>query len=386
MNPSVLVITDDVGPLAIAGIKGGNRAEVDANTKNIILESANFDPVNIRKTSAKIGIRTEASKRYENELTQELALPAMDTLTELLSESAVVAGTKIGAKIDIYPTPAIGCQIKIRPAEISSILGVSVPEEAMIDILERLDIKVEKNGDGLNLEIPFRRIDLAVKENIMEEVGRIYGYDKIGSQLLDLKANKLADPVLEKKMRVADKIKEILVGVGFSEIYGYALVAKGDIELESPFASDKGFLRNNLADFINDRLAFNLPNNLFDNEPVKIFEIGQVFAGGGERASLCFGIAYKKQKKIKAEEVREEVSQVGANILRVLAADDFVWDVNISELPAYGQDCLLATVEVSLNELISRAGEFVSPDLTPFIGGLGAGGSKRGGGNDGYKK
>jgi len=365
-----MVIADAEGPLALAGIKGGNRAEVDANTKNIILESANFDPVNIRRTSAFVGVRTDASKRYENDFSPEVAGEAMDRLSSLLFEIAGKEALKIGDKIDVYPNPAVQKVIEVKPVEINAVLGIEVPEAAMATILKNLDIVVEKNGDTLKLTIPFRRVDLGIKENVAEEIGRIYGYDKISPQLLDSKLEQGVEREANRRFRLANKIREILVKQGFSEVYGYTFVGQGEIEVANPLALDKPYLRTNLTDWIKDRLQFNLLNILFDTDPVKIFEMGHIFKKDGEKViettSLCLGIARRGVKPKIQEGIKSEMGETKEKIKADLIVPELSAGQEVSE--ADNVNNLSFTVwEGSFDELAKNAGAFADADLDPFI-------------------
>lgn len=367
---NILVIADDVGPLAIAGVKGGNRAEVDQNTKNIILESANFHPANIRRTSASVGIRTDASKRFENELSPEIAGRAMDNLTSLLCKIAAQENLRIGEKIDSYPNPGDKRIIETSISKINSILGISVPEDNIISILRRLDIVVNSEGEKLKLEIPARRMDLEIAENIVEEVGRIYGYDKIPAKLLDADLAQGEEKEAVKRYRVMNKIRETLVKQGFSEVYGYAFVEKGDIELANPLANNKPFLRTNLSTWLKERLAFNLQHVLFDTEPVKIFELGRVFKKENnqirEITSFVFGVARKGVKQKIGEAVNRELMS---------AKDALCQELKMTTCPA--SDTLVQTdesgnfsyaqIETSFDDLVGLTGKFVEPNLQSFI-------------------
>lgn len=374
LEGNILVIADEVGPLAIAGVKGGNRAEVDINTKNIILESANFHPAHIRKTSSAVGIRTDASKRFENELSPEVADQAMDNLTTLIYEIAqgdlLIGELKIGEKIDAYPNPIDKKVIETSVTKINSILGIIVPEEEIISILNRLDIKINKEGEKLKLEIPARRIDLETAENIAEEVGRIYGYDKIPAKLFEtnLVAGEEKDAV--KRYRIMNKIRETLVKQGFSEVYGYAFTEKGDLEIANPLANNKPFLRTNLSAWLKDRLAFNLQHVLFDTEPVKIFELGRVFKKENgvikETTSFVFGVARKGIKAKIGEMVNKEL---------MLAKDALCQELKMISCPA--SDTLVqidetgnysyAQIETSFDDLVGLVGKITEPDLKLFI-------------------
>jgi phenylalanyl-tRNA synthetase beta subunit len=144
LDTDTLLITSDNVPLAIAGIKGGVYAEVDGNTKNIILESANFEPVNIRKTSQRINIKTDASKRYENEITPELTYEAMDVLTKVINEVANTSDIKIGEMVDVYPRKANKYKVGISTSEAISVIGISFKDKDLENVFERINFQYEK--------------------------------------------------------------------------------------------------------------------------------------------------------------------------------------------------------------------------------------------------
>jgi len=144
LDENILLITDGVNPLAIAGIKGGIYAELDPNTKNIILESANFDPILIRKTAQKVKIQTDASKRYENDLTPELCGEAMDILTKLIVEIAGTSDTKVGETTDNYPRKSNPYKLGISAKEASNIIGVKISDKDIEKIFDRFEFEWEK--------------------------------------------------------------------------------------------------------------------------------------------------------------------------------------------------------------------------------------------------
>jgi len=361
LTENQLVIADDEGVLALAGIKGGKKAELDAQTKNIILESANFNAVNVRRTSQALGIRTDASKRFENSLSPEVAGQAMDYLTSLIYDLAGKDDLKIGESVDEYPTPAKQTVIIVSPEEINAKLGIVVPTEEMIAILKRLDIVVEQDNSKLKLTIPFRRVDLEETVNIVEEIGRLYGYDKIEPKLLEAKIDRTEIREGEKRYRIANKIREILVGQGFAEVYGYTLTEKGEVELANPLANDKPFLRSNLSDWLAEKLAFNLQYVLFDDEPVKIFEIGRVFKKDSgnisETTTLALGVA-GKAKKFRAEEI---IALAKKELMEVFGED--IAEISNRNLP----EIKGGVVEISFDKIAEMARDFTPADLDKYI-------------------
>lgn len=351
LNEEVLIIADDEGPLAIAGIKGGKKAEVTDETRNLILESANFDPVNIRRTSQKIGIKTDASKRFENELSTEVTSYAMDLLTDLIVKEAGTKETRVGEKIDEYKSKNMPASIEFATKEFGERLGIEIPSKEIIKILESLGIKVEVNGEKIKVTPPFERIDLIAKENYVEEVGRIYGYDKIAGRTpghLEAKPPSEA----EKRFEFANKLRVVLKDEGFTEVYGYAFTDKGEVELANPLSVGKEFLRTNLTDLLVEKLKFNLPYILFDNEAVKIFEIGKVFTGGEEETHLALGVSYRK--KIKGRDAQKEVE----GILGKLEVGP-----RAHQNPTSGMgDEVTAIQEINFDELVEK-----SCNLTPVL-------------------
>ena len=321
-----LVIADDEGVLVIAGVKGGKRAEVSNTTKNIIIESANFDPTAVRRTSTRLNLRTDASKRYENEITPELAFEGMRNVTKLISD--YVAGVKIGNINDIYPTPMKEWNVEITLDEISDMLGIEIPEKEVMKILSRIAEKVERKGKNIIVHIPPRRLDLKIPEDIADEVGRLYGYDKIPPCL----PPKISDNVvMDKTFYCAEKIKSILVGLGFSEVETYTLAPKGKFEISYPMASDKSALRESLAPKISEALTRNALNApILGLKDVKIFEIGKVFPKTGEKTSLCIGATSEKLLK----EAFVALNIPNAKIVNKIAEVDF--DEIVSKLPPAG--------------------------------------------------
>jgi phenylalanyl-tRNA synthetase beta chain len=343
------VIADEKGLLAIAGVKGGKRAEVGPRTKRLIIESANFDPTAVRRTSAKYNLRGESSKRYENEITPELAIQSMNNVCALIKEMNPDA--KFGPIVDEYPVKAKQTMIDFDPAYIEERLGVKVPFDEAKNILERMGIIVNSStalvgqkqsrdkadtsrsdlaargdssrsevvgegsetvsagsgaGRGLwNLTIPFERLDLVIREDIVEEIGRIYGYEHIQG-ILPPKTDKSA--LILPMYYLSEKIRDILVGQGFSEVSLYTLVEKGDIETAKPLAKNKAFARENLADGMMACVKKNaLSADLLGLDAIKIFEIGHVFSNAGERLALSLGVTLVK--KIKGQNSRTIIGE-----------------------------------------------------------------------------
>lgn len=331
LTPEILVIADDAGPLAIAGIKGGKRAEVDVNTKRVILESAHFDGGYIRTASTKLGIRTDASKRFENEITPEWASTGSDRAAILITE--LVSGVQIGALADSYPEKAAQQIFEIDPILITKLLGVPISESDMIAILERVGIEAKPESGKLILIIPPERLDLIEPEDIAEEVGRIYGYE----QVMPIAPPKLAVPIIpEKSMYWSEKIRDVLVSEGFSEIFSYSFTKTGSVEIEKSLASDKNFLRPNLTGNMTETLERNAHNaDLLGLSDLKMFEIGKRFDEQGEHLALVVGARkLKKEKGVTSETLvtvaRVALEKIGIQLSQsMVAGADAVAEVNL---------------------------------------------------------
>ena len=303
LDSSTLIISDDDGPLAIAGIKGGKRAEVDSETKNLILEAANFDHSSIRLTSTKFDLKTSAARRFEANLSPELAGEAIQRLSGLIAESSPDA--VFGPINDVYRKKQKLAKIEVSSQKISDILGSNISEDEVASILAKLSISAEIKGKIIEAIPPTLRTDLSIPEDIVEEVGRIRGYDKIVPKLPPAIRGKA---MVEKNFYYTEKIKNILVEQGFSEVSLYTLMPKGHFETVKPLADDKKFLRENLADGVSSCLERNAKNApLFGLNEIRIFEIGKVFTRDGEKTHVCIGRQTLVKKDRKNEEILNEI-------------------------------------------------------------------------------
>ena len=312
LDESVLIIADEESPLAIAGIKGGTKAAVTTATKNLILEAANFNPSYIRKTAERLGIKTDASKRFENKLSPEMASVGMNDFTAFLFESDKAA--TFGEITDVYSDSPRRIRITVTADCISKKLGLKVSEYTIINILRRLEIVVEKKGVELILTPPTFRADLTIPEDIAEEIGRIIGYDKIPA-ILPPKFGKAIE--IPKAFYYEWKVREALVNAGFSEVMTSSFVKKGEMAIEKPLAEDKGYLRKDLCEEIKwNCLEFNSRSaDLLGVDSIKVFEIGTIFKRFGEHVSLAIGAdLVGKEKELDAMEiVRETVRKISSD-------------------------------------------------------------------------
>ena len=272
-----LVIADNSKPVAIAGVMGGLNSEIEKDTKTIVFESAVFYGGAIRKTAKKVGLRTESSSRFEKGLSSENALRTINRAIELVE--LIGAGEAVEAKIDVYPTKQKTNKIKLDVKRINNLLGTNISKQEMIDILEKVDIKVE-NDMAI---APYFRMDLEFVADIAEEIARFYGYDKLETTLV--RAGTTIG-VRTKEQKIENKIQEILVTNGLSEIYTYGFLSEKDLEkskIKKELIDNAITIINPLGDEFKLMRPTTIPsmmqilagNNNKKNQNVKLFDISR---------------------------------------------------------------------------------------------------------------
>jgi phenylalanyl-tRNA synthetase beta chain len=305
LDQNIMVIADTEKALDIAGVMGGKDTGVSEITTDIILSLSAFDSVSIRKTASKLRIRTDASQRFENDLSPALADRVLPYALKLVSE---ISGGEVIGGADIYKNPQKQTLITTNVQKISNILGIDIESQNIIELLKKQNIQSEEKDGKIIVTAPFERLDLSIPEDVAEEVGRLYGYENIPSKPLASAEN----PKINKIQYVSNIIRQTLLKEKFSEIQSYSLVSKGDVEIANPIASDKGFLRKNLADAMSTSLEHNFKYlDLLGISEVKLFEIGKVFKNDEEFLNLSLGVKYPKIKKDNPDrEVSRAISEV----------------------------------------------------------------------------
>ena len=298
-----LVVDKSTGtPISLAGIKGGSFAEVTVDTKRIILESAHWDPVLTRTTARRLGFVIESSKRNENEPSAELLPFSQQDAVKLIKK---IAGGNCTGYVDVYPIASTQPTSSVSVAKANALLGISLSGKEMESILKRAGISVTNNGETLECTGPFERTDLNIQEDFIEEIGRLYGYSHVASILPE------TVPLVEINARhyYSEKVREALVGVGFSEVITSSFRKKDEVQLQNALASDKSYMRSSLTKNIEEVLDKNAGlTDLLGAEDTRVFEIGTVFykskIGIGEHTSLCLGIRLKQSGYTGKEDKR----------------------------------------------------------------------------------
>lgn len=301
LNEDMLVIADLRKPVAIAGIKGGEETGIDKNTKNIVVEAANFNPILIRKTSQKLKLKTDASWRFENGIDPNLIGFSLDRVAYFLQK---VAGGKLASgKVDIYPKKILPKKIKLETEYATRLLGFEISKAQCIKILSSLGFICNDAGPKhILVECPTRRIDVALQEDLIEEIGRIIGYRNIQSVFPRVA---VAPPKRNDDFFWQDNAKKIMKELGFCEAYNYSFIGEKEkedfhwpqknlLEIENPISSLNKFLRPSLS----FGLIRNIKDNLKNFDEVKLFEIGSVFQNQKiKEKKMMAGIFAKKNRK-----------------------------------------------------------------------------------------
>lgn len=284
LNENMLVIADVNKPLAIAGVMGGAESEITSSTTRILLESANFLGSSIRRTSRQLGLRSESSMRFEKGIDPNLCIKAADRACELIEQLG--AGKVLKGYIDVFPGKTYPKVIPFNPDKINRVLGTDISSDEMVDILHRLEIQVNTTKDGLEAIIPTFRMDITQEADIIEEIGRIYGYDRLP---ITLPEGNVTHGKLNSHQKYLNEIKDLLVYNGYSEIYTFSFVSpkvfdninapensslRQAIPLLNPLGEDHSIMRTTLIPNMLDVVRYNLSHKA---QEVKLFEVGAVY-------------------------------------------------------------------------------------------------------------
>lgn len=283
---SDIVITNGQTPIALAGVMGGDFSEVKEHTSNIVIEGAIFDSVSIRHTSRRLNLRSESSSRFEKGIATEFVDEAVDRACYLLQTYAngkVLKDRVSSGELGAFITP-----IDITADKINRTIGFDLSQNDIVTIFNQLGFDTEINDDVITVQVPSRRKDITIKEDLIEEVARIYGYDDIPSTLPVFE--KVTSGQLTDRQYKTRMVKEVLEGAGLDQAITYSLVSKEDatafamqqrqtIDLLMPMSEAHASLRQSLLPHLIEAASYNVARK---NKDVKLFEIGNVFFANGE--------------------------------------------------------------------------------------------------------
>lgn len=285
LDASMLMICDAAVPVAVAGVMGGEESEVVDSTRTLLLESAYFQPASIRGTSKRLGLSTEASYRFERGADAEMPVRALNVACRLLEE---VCGARcVSPVIDVRPVPFQFRSLRLRPERIRQVLGVEVPRKEVAEILEALEFEpVEEETAAVRVRVPAFRCDVEVEDDLVEEVARHFGYDRVPSRYPPPFGPGRHLPTEGHERTLADG----LVAFGFYQAVNsvfaspekearYRVAAGSAVALANPLSEVDSHLRTSMAPGLLDSVRHNLNHGIRD---IRLFEIGVVYERGRE--------------------------------------------------------------------------------------------------------
>ena len=303
-----IVISDAEKVVALGGVMGGQNSQITENTKNILLEVAHFNPINIRRTSRRLALISDSSYRFERRVDRSNAINVINRLANLIQE--VAGGEILAGAVDIYPEPYARRVATLSFEKLHRFVGKVIPKEEVIRILTKLEVEVKDNGDSLTLTAPTYRDDLENEQDYFEEVIRMYGFDNIENILPRLDINPKATMDTTK---LYDKVKVIASQAGLKEVINYSFVPRDAmdkikftkvpkenlIDLPRPITEDFATLRPTLIYSLLKNAKDNMNKNVSN---IRFFEVSRTFEKGEELASeetkLAFILAGENDKTL----------------------------------------------------------------------------------------
>jgi phenylalanyl-tRNA synthetase beta chain len=284
LAPDMLLITDGGGPVAVAGVMGGFESEVTAETKNVLIESANFNNYSIRRTSQALKLPSEASARFGRGVPPELTMIAVERSAKLMADLA--GGTPEPEYADAYPLKPVAKAIELTTDEVERILGVGLTTEQISNILESLEFGCQVDRGVIEVSVPYYRLDVELAADLIEEVARVWGYDRLPTTLM---ADELPPQQRDHSLEGEERVRDILVGCGLTEVITYSLSnletfgklnpdgpepdPADYVRIANPLTKEREFMRrtlmSSLLEVVRDNLRF--------TDRVALFEIGRVY-------------------------------------------------------------------------------------------------------------
>lgn len=296
-----IIIADADEPIGLAGVMGGLDSEITNDTRTILLEGANFNSKNVRLTSKKFGLRTEASTRFEKGIDPNICKKAVDRVCQLVEE--IGAGKVVANSIDVYKEESKTKEISLRPERANMLLGIEISPEQMVEYLNSLDIESKIEGNLIKSIAPTFRLDLNIEADLIEEIGRLYGFHNIEKKPL---LGALTRGTKPEETVISDRVKAALTGMGLNEVMTYSFISpkaydkinmKEDnyIRLMNPLGEDYSVMRTTLVPNMMDLLSNNINKGI---DSMYAYEIGSIFIPKQlpveelpeERKVLCLGL------------------------------------------------------------------------------------------------
>ncbi len=340
LGPDMLMICDGKGPVALAGIMGGLESEIEDDTRAVLIESAYFDPISIRRTAKRLGLNTESSFRFERGVDPEGVRTALDRAAQLMVQTA--GGRLAAGVIDNYPRPIPQRTIELSVKRANRLLGMVMSQDEISSYLTSVQLDVAPlDEDRLRVVAPTFRVDLKRPEDLMEEVARLKGYDQIPTT--HPLSHVVANPQ-DKKFQVRNQLRQVFAGCGFSEVVTYSFIAQEAcdslqlahrdprrhmVSILNPLTEDQRVMRTSLLPGL---LATMHRNSTQQNKNLRIFEIGKIFLS---------------PPKAEGDELPEEVQMMSG--LWTGARHDRTWHVKEEQVDFYDVKGVVESVCAALS-------------------------------------
>jgi phenylalanyl-tRNA synthetase beta chain len=289
LSSDMLMICDGKKPVAIAGVMGGLNSEIEADTTRVLLESACFNPISIRKTAKRLGLSTDASYRFERGVDPRVTVRALNRAAKLIVE--IAGGTLVEGLIDAHPMPTKEKIIDLSVSATNRLLGTTFEKKEMCELLSSVEIDIETSGketfpDIFQVTPPSYRVDISRPEDLMEEIARLSGYGRIPTTLPAMPAQTL---MLSGRSNLRFAIRQRMIGLGFSEVINYSFIhhascdrlnltaddsRRATVTILNPLSEDQTVMRSSLIPGLLETMRRNTSKQIRD---LKLFEIGQTF-------------------------------------------------------------------------------------------------------------
>jgi phenylalanyl-tRNA synthetase beta chain len=279
LSPDMLVIADEKKSVALAGVMGGENSAVTATTRDILIESAHFDPVSVRITGKKTGLQTDASYRFERgsdiSFPPKAALMAASILTEF-------GGKTTKGIVDVFPKSRKKKTVMLRQRRVSQLLGVEIKSNFIVETLSKLEFNLDKKQQGVwRVQVPFFRIDIEREADLVEEIARFYGYENIPSHFPPLTA---MEPPPDPRKQQIQRSRQVLFQYGFDEVVNFSFADPDNqkkfqsrrkaITIRNPISSKASLLKTTLLEGLLENVAWNINRGA---DGIHIFEVGNIY-------------------------------------------------------------------------------------------------------------
>jgi phenylalanyl-tRNA synthetase beta chain len=347
LTSDMLVIADATRAVALAGIMGGKESEISDKTTDVLLESAWFLPPNVRRTSKRLGLSSESSYRFERGADIGVAVWASYRATQLIQDLA--GGQPARGIIDALAKPIEKRRVKCRYAQVNRLLGIDVPPDTVKKIFVQLGLEIVGPADvhSSQVEVPTFRVDLEREVDLIEEVCRIHGVEKIPAKMQPANA---AVSEFDKQWDALARARQILTALGFDEAMNQTLVGDGEVKLANPLSAEQETLRSMLVPGLLGNLRTNISRHQYD---VRLFEVGRIFAaGGGESKHLALAVTGRRDPHSWELAVRN--AKMDLFDLKG-AIEELTDNLGVAGLTFSGENLLLADKPVGTMKQISGA-------------------------------